>query len=78
MDIVSAISNRYRCVDINNHLHMYNSSSSTYFYDLPHSLSSVTAAGPTIPNDWKYLNITPIFKKGLRSPSAYYRPISLI
>ena len=30
-----------------------------------------------IPNDWKKANVTPIFKKGLRSEASNYRPVSL-
>jgi len=30
-----------------------------------------------LPSDWKYANITPTYKKGLRSDSGNYRPVSL-
>jgi len=30
-----------------------------------------------LPSEWKYANITPIYKKGSRSDPGYYRPVSL-
>ena len=30
-----------------------------------------------IPTDWKQANVTPIFKKGLRTKASNYRPVSL-
>lgn len=30
-----------------------------------------------VPDDWKKANVSPLFKKGLRSDSANYRPVSL-
>ena len=30
-----------------------------------------------LPTDWKRANVTPIFKKGLRTEASNYRPVSL-
>ena len=30
-----------------------------------------------VPNDWREANITALFKKGSKSASQYYRPVSL-
>ena len=31
----------------------------------------------TIPQDWRIANVSPVFKKGLRSDPSNYRPVSL-
>ncbi len=30
-----------------------------------------------LPTDWKYANVTPIFKTGVKSVASHYRPIRL-